>query len=169
MLARVNSLQQAYRNCEQIARRNRPYLYLVARYFQDKEKYQAFCSTYASMRVIDDQIDAIPWRGTLSSTQKGNYRKEIREWLEKIEACQNAYSPRQPIFLALQDTFRKFPIPLFPWENLATAMKKDVGKDSFATLEEFLRYAEGAAVAPATVFMFLLTARKDGNSYLWEL
>src|SRR3989304_6508483 len=108
-----DSVASAYRYCERLARRNRPYLYQVARYFQDREKYRAFCSTYASMRVIDDEIDSIPWRGRLSSIQRQNYRNEINVWMEKIEACQNAYSPRQPIFLALQDTFRKFPIPLF--------------------------------------------------------
>ena len=102
MPARVNSIQQAYRHCERIAKRNRPYLYLVARYFQDSEKYRAFCSTYASMRVIDDQIDSIPGRGTLSSAVKLSYRKEIKNWLDKIEACQNGRSVREPIFLALR-------------------------------------------------------------------
>jgi len=168
MLTRVNSIQYAYRQCEQIARRNRPYLFLVARYFQDKEKYRAFCSTYASMRVIDDQIDSIPWRGRLDSAQKLMYRKEIQNWLEKIEACQNGDLVRQPIFLALQDTFKRFPIPLFPWKNLARAMQKDVGKDSFSTLPEFVQYAEGAAIAPATVFMFLLTAQGNGRGYYWD-
>lgn|SRR5574341_540789 len=168
MPARVNSIQRAYRQCEHIARRNRPYLYLVARYFQDKEKYKAFCSTYASMRVIDDQIDSIPWRGRLGLIQKLRYRKEIQNWLEKIEACQNGDSARQPIFLALQDTFTKFQIPLFPWRNLARAMQKDVGKDSFSTLQEFVQYAEGAAIAPATVFMFLLTAQGNAKGYCWE-
>src|SRR4030067_721883 len=47
-------------------------------------------------------------------------------------------------------------------------MQKDVGKDSFATFEEFVSYAEGAAVAPATVFMFLLTAQRDGHGYIWH-
>jgi len=168
MPARVNSIQRAYRHCEQIARRNRPYLYLVARYFRGKEKYKAFCSTYASMRVIDDQIDSIPGRGTLSSAEKLSYRKEIKGWLDKIEACQDGLSLKQPIFLALQDTFKKFPIPLFPWRNLARAMQKDVGKDSFSNLQEFVRYAEGAAIAPATVFMFLLTAKDKGTDYYWE-
>ena len=158
----------AYQYCERIAKRNRPYLYLVARYFQDSEKYRAFCSTYASMRVIDDQIDSIPWRGRLGSAQKLRYRKEIQNWLEKIEACQNGDSVRQPIFLALQDTFKRFPIPLFPWRNLARAMQKDVGKDSFSTLPEFVQYAEGAAIAPATVFMFLLTAQGYGKDYYWK-
>src|SRR4030067_882541 len=168
MPARVNSIQRAYRHCEQIARRNRPYLYLVSLYFRGKEKYKAFCSTYASMRVIDDQIDSIPGRGTLSSAEKLSYRKEIKGWLDKIEACQDGLSLKQPIFLALQDTFKKFPIPLFPWRNLAKAMQKDVGKDSFSSLQEFVRYAEGAAIAPATVFMFLLTAQGYGKDYYWK-
>lgn len=163
-----NRVGSAYRLCERIAKKNRPYLYLVARYFEDREKYKAFCSTYASMRIIDDQVDTIPWRGKLSPAKKLSYRKQIGGWLEKIEACRNGYAISEPIFVALQDTFQTIPIPLFPWENLAFAMKKDIGRDSFETLEEFIEYAEGAAVAPATVFMFLLTAKRDGTKFIWE-
>ncbi len=168
MSSSSSQLSSAYRLCERIAKKNHPYLYLVARYFEDREKYKAFCATYASMRIIDDQIDSIPWRGKLSPAKKLSYRKNIGEWLEQIEACRNGYSSHEPIFVALQDTFQKLPIPLFPWRTLAKAMQADVGKDSFETLEEFIRYAEGAAVAPATVFMFLLTAQKDGANYGWE-
>jgi phytoene synthase len=70
--------------------------------------------------------------------------------------------------VALQDTFTKFSIPLFPWQNLAWAMQQDVGKDSFPSFPQFLKYADGAAVAPATVFMFLLAAKKDSKGYHWN-
>jgi len=163
-----DSVASAYRYCERLARRNRPYLYQVARYFQDREKYRAFCSTYASMRIIDDEIDSIPWRGRLSGSQRKRYISEVQNWLKKVIACQDGSPKRTPIFLALEDTFQKFAMPLFPWENLAQAMQKDVGKDSFATFREFLDYAEGAAIAPATVFMFLLTAKRDDTGYFWE-
>jgi len=161
-------LKQAYFSCEKIARKNRPYLYLVARYFEDREKYRAFCSTYASMRIIDDKIDSIPFRGRMSAVNRIRFIQEVQGWLEEVVACQNKSSSPEPIFIALQDTFGKFPMPLFPWENLALAMQKDVGKDCFASFKEFINYAEGAAVAPATVFMFLLTAQRDGNGYIWH-
>lgn len=168
MPANSDSVASAYRHCERLARRNRPYLYQVARYFEDREKYHAFCSTYASMRIIDDEIDSIPWRGRLSGLQRRKYTSEIQKWLENVIACQDGSSRRAPIFVALEDTFKKFAIPLFPWENLAQAMQRDVGQDSFRTFEEFLDYAEGAAIAPATVFMFLLTANRDDTGYFWE-
>src|SRR4030066_1569323 len=115
-------LRQAYSHCERIAKKHRPYLYQVARYFQDREKYRAFCSTYASMRIIDDKIDSIPFRGRMSAVNQKRFIQEVQGWLEEVVACQNGSSSPEPIFIALQDTFGKFPMPLFPWEKLALAM-----------------------------------------------
>jgi phytoene synthase len=157
-----------YAYCEEIAQRNRPYLYLVARYFNDRQKYKAFCSTYASMRTVDDQIDSIPYRGRLNDSDKSRHHAEIDKWLENIEACASPNFQNPPIYAALQDSLKSIKLPLFPWRNLAEAMKKDVGRDSFQDFEEFVQYSEGAAIAPATVFMFLLTARKVRSNYIWE-
>jgi len=168
MTASSEIIGRDYAYCEEIAQRNRPYLYLVARYFNDRQKYKAFCSTYASMRTVDDQIDSIPYRGSLDNSGKRRYHTEIDKWLERIEACASPNCQNSPIYAALQDSFSAIKLPLFPWRNLAEAMKKDVGRDSFRDFEEFVQYSEGAAIAPATVFMFLLTAKSVGSNYVWE-
>ena len=83
MTASSEIIGRDYAYCEEIAQRNRPYLYLVARYFNDRQKYKAFCSTYASMRTVDDQIDSIPYRGSLDNSGKRRYHTEIDKWLEQ--------------------------------------------------------------------------------------
>ncbi len=65
--------------------------------------------------------------------------------------------------MALADTFSRFDIPLDPWINLAAAMSSDVNSTSFRTWDELRQYMQGASVAPAVVFMYLVLMRPDAS------
>ncbi len=160
-----NRLQAGYEYCERIAKHNRPHLYTVANFFFDPKIYYAFCATYASMRVIDDMIDEIDGRRLLSDSERCQFIQKIDDWLAEIHSCLNDSEKTNPIATALTDVFRHFPIPIHFWDNLAKAMKEDLEKDRFQTFEEYLAYTEGAAIAPATIFMYFLTFQKDGSGY----
>ncbi|MBD3305600.1 hypothetical protein GF339_04380 [candidate division KSB3 bacterium] len=162
---RQQTLQASYEYCERIAKQNRPHLYTVANFFFDPRIYYAFCATYASMRVIDDLIDSIEGRRLLTEEERQHYSTQIDAWLAEVRTCREPGEKPNPIANALTDVFQHFPIPLRFWENLARAMKEDLEKDRFQTFEEFLAYTEGAAIAPATIFMYFLTFRNDGNAY----
>ena len=161
-----NTLQASYQYCEQIAKHNRPHLYTVANFFFDPQIYYAFCATYASMRVIDDVIDNIQGRRSLSHAELQQFIKQIDDWLAEIHTCLEQGEKATPIATALTDTFQYFPIPLRFWDNLAKAMKEDLAKDRFQTFDEYLAYTEGAAIAPATIFMYFLTFKKHGKKYI---
>jgi phytoene/squalene synthetase len=160
-----NQLQASYEYCERIARQNRPHLYTVANFFYDPKSYYAFCATYASMRIIDDVIDNIEGRQLLTDSERQEFIQKIDDWLVEIHSCLDEGDKANPIATALTDAFRYFPIPLRFWDNLAKAMKEDLEKDRFQTFDEYLAYTEGAAIAPATIFMYFLTFKKDGRTY----
>ena len=63
--------------------------------------------------------------------------------------------------LFLADTFSRFDFPINPWTNLAKAMSSDVLSSSFCTWEDLRQYMQGASVAPAVVFMYLVLMRSD--------
>ena len=65
----------------------------------------------------------------------------------------------------LLDTIEKYRIPIWPWQRLAAAMKYDLTHDGFASFLTFLRYSEGAAISPASIFMHLCGVRKTGDKY----
>jgi phytoene/squalene synthetase len=52
-----------------------------------------------------------------------------------------------------------------PWIRLASAMRYDAQHHGFGTYQSFLDYAEGATVAPASVFATLLLMRPAGNGF----
>jgi phytoene synthase len=160
------NLESSYIFCEDIAKKKNPFLYHVSKFFHDKTKFNAFCSSYASMRILDDYIDNIKNRNRLSLDERNFYLAEVNRWEGLIIDCRNGKTNENPILLALSDTFQNFDLPLTPWNNLANAMRWDVEKSGFSTFNDFLEYCEGAAIAPATVFMHLLMAKSDGTKYV---
>lgn len=147
-------LEDSYRAAERMARRRMPHLYRVAKLFEERERFQAFCAAYASMRWVDDLID------------EGRHTDaDLAFWEAEIEgnfAGRPGLSEYGP---ALADTLRRYAIPREPWIKLAAAMRYDAMHDGFGTYQSFLDYAEGATVAPASVFATLLLMRPDGNSF----
>jgi phytoene synthase len=159
------SLESGYSYCENIARQKNPFLFYVSRFFRDKNKFKAFCSSYASMRILDDFVDGISNRNNLSKVERNFCLNEIDRWEAQISYCHTGKDFENPILLALSDTFQNFNFSLTPWNKLAGAMRWDIEKFRFQTFEEFLEYTEGAAVAPATVFMYTLMAKRSGLMY----
>jgi len=159
------SLESGYSYCENIAKQKNPFLYYVSRFFKDKNKFKAFCSSYASMRIVDDFIDGISNRNNLSKDEMKFYLNEIDRCETQISDCHTGKDFENPILLALSDTFQNFNFSLKPWTKLADAMRWDIERFRFQTFEEFLDYTEGAAVAPATVFMYTLMAKRNGLIY----
>ncbi|SYZ72505.1 putative 15-cis-phytoene synthase [Candidatus Zixiibacteriota bacterium] len=145
---------ESYRQSEAIAARKHPHLYRVASLFPERDRYLAFCAAYASMRWIDDRVDD----DISSLAELENWEKEIKSAF-RGESGSNIYGP------ALAETFRRFELPLEPWEKLAGAMKFDLQHSGFESYDLFLDYAEGATVAPAAIFASLLLQRPEGDRF----
>jgi phytoene synthase len=56
---------------------------------------------------------------------------------------------------------RRFPVPMSLWRNFFGAMHLDIDQARFATYRDFLHYAEGATVAPTTIYLYLIAARSQ--------
>lgn len=128
-----------------------PFLDIAARFWEEK-RYEAFKTCYRSMRRLDDLVDDRKAAGgTISSAEREHYRTTILQWLESMKhrSASDAYGA------ALLDTLGRYAIPLWPWERLCAAMIYDIDHDGFTDFRAFLRYSEGAAVAPASVFVHL--------------
>lgn len=161
----VSTSADIYAKSLRIATRDRSNLYLVSRFFEDREKFLAFISFYALMRIVDDAVD--------SMTQKsGRESDTMLRYLDRMESSTMvAYEPRgsalaveqDPLFAALGASVRKFPIPREVWQNFFASMRKDATTSRFDTLPEFIEYCEGATVAPTVIFVYLLTSRRGAD------
>jgi phytoene/squalene synthetase len=137
-----------------------PFLDIAAR-FWDKPRYEAFRICYRSMRYIDDLVDDRKVAGTpISSAELALYESQIKYWLAAI----GERPVREDSLRELAETIDRFAIPCWPWERLCKAMIYDLKHEGFASFRIFLRYTEGAAIAPASVFTHLCGLQGDHES-----
>lgn len=142
-----------------------PILDIAAR-FWEKDRYEAFRVCYRSMRVIDDLVDNHKATGVeLSESEIKFIKKQINNWLESLLSN----SPIDTFQNDLLKTINTFKIPLWPWERLAKAMIYDLEHNGFRTFLVFLHYCEGAAIAPASIFMHLCGLTADNSIVFKDL
>lgn len=138
-----------------------PIMDIAARFWED-ERYTAAKICYHSMRVIDDLIDTQKAvQHDLSEIEKQRLAVAVKDWVEAISngVAQDSNQKR------LIENIRKFRIPLWPWQMFSQSMIYDSTHTGFKTFPIFLRYAEGAAMAPASIFLHLCGAVKENGHY----
>lgn len=174
-------LAASYAVAEAIAAKDQNNLYLVSRYFSDPEKYRAFCAFYAVMRLVDDRIDSIPSRTGLSPETRAFEHGVVDFWERAVEACWAGAAPVlaeipegltadvPDLLHAFADASRRFPVPESLWRNFFVAMHRDLEAGRFATYRDFLDYTEGAAVAPTTIYLYLVASRSPAAGEPYRL
>ena len=137
-----------------------PILDIAARCW-DGDRYEAFRVCYRSMRWIDDLVDhqksATP---QIIKSKIVQIERTISSWINAIRTG-NFFDSSQK---ELADVLQEFRIPLDPWKRFMKSMLYDLQHDGFANILTFLRYCNGAAIAPASIFMHLcgITRGKQG-------
>jgi phytoene/squalene synthetase len=176
---KAGSLEDAYRAAERIASRGLNNLYRTSCYFEDPERYTAFCAFYAVMRLVDDRVDD-SLADRRSSADRGAVHDAVDAWHDAVKAaCEgrtlsgNAAirmdNPDAPdLHGAFSDAYRRFPTPTSLWDDFFSSMHQDLERVRFTAYDDFVSYAKGAAVAPATIYLYLISAEKerDGVSHL---
>jgi phytoene synthase len=138
-----------------------PILDIAAR-FWDNGRYQAFRVCYRSMRLIDDLVDhRKSFAERISRAEKEQLKRTITGWLEAV-----SNGDRSDEFTRrFVDVLEEYTIPFWPWEQLCLSMIYDLEHDGYSDLSTFIRYSEGAAVAPASVFMHLCGISNANGSF----
>ena len=168
--AEPSVLRDGYALAESISRRDHNNLYLTSRFFRDPRRYEAFCAFYAVMRIVDDRVDEIVVEAGPGSAERAAVAAEVEAWRAAVRGAYLAgpagpagfgsIDPRARLLIpAFRDARGRFPVPLGLWESFFAAMRRDLAVDGFATFDDFLRYTEGASVAPTTVYLILLSAQ----------
>ena len=152
------SREQALRECERIAAKDRSNLYRVSLFLADPLRWEAFLAFYAAMRVIDDRVDGLTEAGRLTPAALARERGALDEWAARLDSARRGQPRSEPLDVGLAHAFASFAIPLSIWTDFLSAMAWDLEHDRFETAEEFLRYAIGATAAPTRIFVRLLTS-----------
>ncbi|MBF0173308.1 MAG: squalene/phytoene synthase family protein [Magnetococcales bacterium] len=151
--------------CFAIAAHNRSPLFQVSRLFP-QEKGRLFLASYAAMRLVDDLVDeqfliaaaAEPAGAEAVYLQVDRWQRQACDAANgRFQSSEDAFEPL--VFEALNQTAGRSDLGVWPWNALAEAMKGDIKQHPLVTWNDFLMYSEGATVAPATVFLFILACR----------
>lgn len=113
------------------------------------------------MRTADDFAD-LPER---SSEERLNL---LGEWRTQLRSIYNNELPSDPIFLALQDTVRKFDLAIQPFDLLLDAFESDArGNVNFATYEDLHWYTMRSA-EPVGQLVLALFGYRDAERVGWS-
>lgn len=147
----------------QITEKDRSNLYLTSQFLVDTERYQAFLAMYAVMRVIDDSVDEVEDKAQLDAAQRHHLHQALVDWQRRIESAYAGTPDDGPLDRALAWAVSLFPVPIVHWYEFIAAMRSDVDQLRFATFDAFLHYAQGATVAPTTLYVYLLSAEREAD------
>lgn len=138
------STTEAYGFCRDVARREAKNFYWAFRILP-RHKSDAMCAVYAFMRRADDISDD-------ESKPVEARRQEMAEWIKSWRASRGseaaAGSSRNPVFVALADTQRRFAIPDELLEELVRGTTMDLephtqdegGMQTYPTFEDLYGY-----------------------------
>jgi phytoene/squalene synthetase len=125
---------------------------LIAANFWDNDRFCAAKTCYKLMRSIDDLIDNHKAKNKLIAIdERKEFVANVDDWLKMIIISKDC----DPGQTELIETVERFRIPMWPMEAFARSMIYDINNDGFPTLQAFLEYANGASVAPASIFVHL--------------
>ncbi len=135
---------------------------LIAANFWEPDRFCAAKTCYKFMRAIDDLIDNHKSKNRMISPgERKEFVATVDDWLKMIMISKEC-NPQQ---LELIETINRFRIPVWPLEAFAKSMIYDINNDGFPTLEAFLEYANGASVAPASIFVHLNCLSGTNGAY----
>lgn len=155
---------------EAIASKDHNNLYRTSCLFRDRTRYWAFCAHYSIMRVVDDRIDNLPTRNGLTPQARQAEHQVVSAWESAVagcytdraatrrtwEGCELASAP--DLLEAFAESLEVIRPPEFLWSSFFRSMHWDLDHSRFKTWDEFLGYAEGASVAPTTIYLYLITS-----------
>jgi squalene synthase HpnC len=129
------SQSEAQEYCRRLARTHYEN-FSVATWFLPQHLRQYFYNVYAYCRISDDLGDEI---GDPSSSLQ-----LLDEWEAELNACYSGH-PRHPVFVALEETVRKFDIPKQPFADLLKAFRQDQTVTRYKTFDDLLGYCRYSA------------------------
>lgn len=149
MTATTIGVEHAYRECEQITRREAANFYYGIRLLP-RLKRQAMCAAYAFARRVDDIGD-----GDLDRDTRMAALAHERSQLATLTGAQA--DPSDPVITALAHARRHYELPVDALELLVEGVELDVLGAEYETFDELVRYCRCVAGAVGRLCVAIFT------------
>jgi len=139
------SLEESRQYCQRLASSHYEN-FSVATWFLPKALRQHFFNVYAYCRISDDLGDEV---GDTNASLG-----LLEAWEMELNECYDG-SPRHPVFVALQETVRRFNIPKHEFSDLLIAFRQDQTVTRFPTFGDLLGYCRYSANPVGHLVLYL--------------
>lgn len=152
--ARPYSLAEAFAYCRRLATSHYEN-FTVASWLLPRALRSHMYAIYAYCRGVDD----------LGDEAEGDRLALLDDWEEELRRCYDG-SPREPAFVALRETVRRFDIPQEPFLRLIEANRMDQRVNRYRTHSELLGYCENSANPVGHIVLYLFGYRDEERQRL---
>jgi squalene synthase HpnC len=116
---------------------------------------EPFYAIYSYCRWADDLGDET------GSTERAT--KLLDWWENELECCfddarDGTEQSTHPVYVALCDVLKRYPLPKQPFADLLKAFRQDQRKHTYATMDELLNYCEYSANPVGRIVLYLAAA-----------
>jgi squalene synthase HpnC len=112
-------------------------------------------AVYAYCRGVDD----------LGDEAEGDRLALLDDWEAELRRCYDG-GPRRPTFVALQETIRRFDLPLEPFLRLIEANRTDQRTNRYRTFDDLVGYCENSANPVGQIVLYLFGYRDEERQRL---
>ena len=147
--SRPHTVEDAYAQCANLARSHYENFTVVSR-FLPADKRDHMNAVYAFCRSVDD----------LGDEYEGDRLAALDEWEADLRRCYDS-TPDHPYMLALQETVRRFDIPIEPFLRLVEANRMDQATKRHRTFSDLEHYCDHSANPVGHLVLYVFGYRDE--------
>jgi phytoene synthase len=140
-------ITEAYRHCEAIVREHSSSFYRAFGILPE-EKRKAVWAVYGFCRTVDDLVDEL--EPALAEQQLILFEQAFQRFL-------SGNPDSDLIWVALADTFQRFPMDPLPFQHMIEGQRQDLVKKNYATMNELDHYCYLVAGTVGLMLLPILT------------
>ena len=150
MTASTSTIADAYAACETITRAEARNFHYGIRLLPPPKR-NALCALYALARRIDDIGD-----GDLPLEEKQAALAEVRKGLGHLEQVDD------PLYVAVADAARRYPVPLGAFEELVDGVERDLAEVRIVDFDDMVSYCRCVAGSVGRLCLSVFGTRDTG-------
>lgn len=144
-------LLQAYRYCKVLTKAHYENFPVAIFTFSDEQK-KALYAIYAFLRTLDDFADE-PFFKPLGG-------RLLDQWEKGVDQ-----TPQHPIFVALEDTIKRFAIPKEYFHHLISAFRQDLSEPNYQDFDDLIDYCKRSANPVGRLVLHILGIAREPFVY----
>jgi len=171
-LLKTKEVRDGLNACRKVAKKANANFFYASQVLQISRK-EFFYAAYATMRIIDDLVDENFLKLDIDKQDElmQDFSTSLSRWLQQVLSLEIIEGPLSSgIIHALRYTVGRSDLTEAVWKDLADSLLTDIRRVDMNSWDDFLIYCKGATVAPASIYIYLLSANySNEKGFVYKL